>query len=372
MRIIHCILGKANPERMNGVNRVVFELATQQARAGLTVEVWGITKDISHNYPAREFTTRLYREYAGGLLIPPSMKKDIRHLNKETVFHLHGGFVPVYPSVVSVLRTAEIPYVITPHGAYNKIARKKNQMIKNIYFTLFERRILSGTQYVHCLGNSELQEVSLFLDPGKVKLIPYGVEIHENNINLQKNTSRELSFGFCGRIDIHTKGLDLLLNGFALFCRSSSSPSVLHIIGGGEELNNLRHMADASGISENIIFHGPKYGQEKTDLLLQCDVFCHPSRNEGLPASVLEACMLGIPCMISEETNLADYIRRSGCGYVLKENTAHEICKVMIRCREEKRHHELTAKKEKSREMIAAEFSWKRIIPQFNTLYAGI
>ena len=60
MKIIHLILGKANPERMNGVNKVVHALATQQHRAGADVAVWGITADLSDNYPAREFATRLF------------------------------------------------------------------------------------------------------------------------------------------------------------------------------------------------------------------------------------------------------------------------------------------------------------------------
>ena len=34
MEIIHIVLGKANPERMNGVNKVVFQLATKQAESG--------------------------------------------------------------------------------------------------------------------------------------------------------------------------------------------------------------------------------------------------------------------------------------------------------------------------------------------------
>lgn len=64
MEIIHLILGKANPDRMNGVNKVVFQLASQQAAAGRKVAVWGITKDTTHNYGARNFETQLFRAAA--------------------------------------------------------------------------------------------------------------------------------------------------------------------------------------------------------------------------------------------------------------------------------------------------------------------
>ena len=62
MEIIHLILGKANPDRMNGVNRAVHHLATSQAQNGMHVSVWGITPTPDSAYPdGRLYTTRLFR-----------------------------------------------------------------------------------------------------------------------------------------------------------------------------------------------------------------------------------------------------------------------------------------------------------------------
>ena len=55
MEIIHIILGKANPERMNGVNKVVHEMASNQTQRGYEVMVWGITTNPVHDYPERGF-----------------------------------------------------------------------------------------------------------------------------------------------------------------------------------------------------------------------------------------------------------------------------------------------------------------------------
>ena len=60
MEIIHLILGKADPERMNGVNKVVYQLATQQHLFGEQVAVWGITSDTTVNYNDRNFEMRLF------------------------------------------------------------------------------------------------------------------------------------------------------------------------------------------------------------------------------------------------------------------------------------------------------------------------
>ena len=52
MKIIHIVLGRANPNRMNGVNRVAHNLATAQVNKGSDVSVWGITA--SANLPDDE------------------------------------------------------------------------------------------------------------------------------------------------------------------------------------------------------------------------------------------------------------------------------------------------------------------------------
>ena len=93
-KIIHVVLGKANPNRMNGVNKVVNRLATTQVELGHDVEVWGITKDTTHNYPERNYETILFQDQQFKFLLDAQLKKAIENLNKETVtFHLHGGYL---------------------------------------------------------------------------------------------------------------------------------------------------------------------------------------------------------------------------------------------------------------------------------------
>ena len=43
MKIIHLVLGKANPNRMNGVNKVAHYHAEYLHKLGHEVEIWGLT-----------------------------------------------------------------------------------------------------------------------------------------------------------------------------------------------------------------------------------------------------------------------------------------------------------------------------------------
>src|ERR1700678_2975143 len=105
MEIIHLILGKANPERMNGVNKVVHEMATNQVLLGYPVQVWGITAHPEHNYPARTFTTRLFQAYRNPFKIDPALKQAFLDYKGRIVVHFHGAFIPVFYSVSRFLET---------------------------------------------------------------------------------------------------------------------------------------------------------------------------------------------------------------------------------------------------------------------------
>ena len=50
MKILHFILGKANPDRANGVNQVIYGLAKYQRLAGHEVFVIGISQTMKQPY----------------------------------------------------------------------------------------------------------------------------------------------------------------------------------------------------------------------------------------------------------------------------------------------------------------------------------
>ena len=155
MEIIHLILGKANPDRMNGVNKVVHEFATNQVQRGYKVQVWGITAKPVHDYPERIFKTELFRHFKNPFKVDKNLKTALVEKKGQIVVHLHGAFIPVFYSVSQFLYQQQIPFIITPHSTYNKVMMKKNAVVKNVYFRLFESKLLNRASAVHLLGKTE-------------------------------------------------------------------------------------------------------------------------------------------------------------------------------------------------------------------------
>ncbi len=366
MEIIHIVLGKANPNRMNGVNKVVYQLATNQANNGKVVSVWGFTKDTSINYEERAFKTKLFQSYDNLFKVDNQFEKTLLQLPKSTRFHLHGGWIPTFHTVAELLTKHGFEYVITPHGAYNTIAMQKSKLKKKIYFQCYEKYVLRNAKAIHCIGKSEVEGLGKLYDTSKVQLLPYGFEL-EQNANNQK-TEEGLVFGFLGRLDIYTKGLDLIMQAFAKITKTHTNCK-LWIIGDSNERTALEELAKQLGVWDRIVFWGAKYGKEKDALLKQIDIFLHPSRNEGLPSSVLEAASFGIPSIVTEATNVGSYIEKHNAGICIKNENVEALAEAMeyflitSYC-------QVILKGENAKRMLAAEFSWSHIVEQFDAIYA--
>jgi glycosyltransferase involved in cell wall biosynthesis len=366
MEIIHVVLGKGNPARMNGVNKVVHELASHQALAGERVTLWGITGSTDHDYPERPFDTRLFKAQTNLFALDPALLAALDEKTDGAVFHLHGGFIPTYSALAKALNERNIPFVFTPHGSYNVIALKRSQLRKIVYLRLYERTILKFAQTIHCLGKSEMDGVQRLYPNNKSVLIPYGFET-DVTVNAHADP-KAFIFGFCGRIDIYTKGLDLLLNAFFLFLKEE--PSVeLWIIGDSPDRLYLQELATDLDIDRNISFYGGKYGDEKLDLLSRMHVFVHPSRNEGLPSAVLEAASLGIPCIVTEATNMGASVRQYGCGEVVVNPNANELFQAMRTICQNIRQNGMEVLSANARRMVSEGYNWNRILQHFHQLY---
>lgn len=371
MKIIHIALGKANPNRMNGVNKVVYQLANMQVKVGYDVDVWGITP--TPEAPAiknRAFGLELFKQKWNPFLVDKKMIERIKEIDKDVIFHFHGGFVPQFFSISRILIKNKLPYVLTSHGNYNPISVDKNRLLKTIYTYFFESRLIKWSKALHFMGQTEYDAIKSFYPDTKKYLIPNGQDLFKRkNLNFKK--SKKLIFSFIGRIDIPMKGLDLLLKGFKKYLEDYKGSAMLDIIGDGGEINELKKICKSLNIQGAVNFKGAMFGVEKLEHMASTTVFFHPSRNEGLPGAILEAASLGLPCVVSKATNMGEYIRDYEAGIVLAENDADHLASAMKKFEILFLNKNLKQFETNSRSMIEKEFNWTNIALQHCQMYAS-
>jgi glycosyltransferase involved in cell wall biosynthesis len=371
--IVHIILGKANPDRMNGVNKVVYQLANAQCKIGERVEVWGITKDTksSSDY-SRNFHLKLFKKQRNPFSLDPNLIEAIEGSDHISAFHLHGGFLPEMYALSQSLSQSQKTYIFTPHGSYNLLALRKSYFLKKIYLQLFEKGLLKKAKYVHLIGQSEAESMDALHLNAKRVLIPNGQVLEQEILFDNKLDSPEINFGFMGRFTICTKGLDLLLEGFHLYKEKHGGSGKLRFIGSGGEVNKIKKLIEKLNLADDVIFMGAKYGEEKKECLQNLTGFFHPSRNEGMPGAVLEASALGVPCVVSKATNLMDYIVDYNAGFGLKENSPEYIANAMVKLELRKKSGSIDYMANNAQRMIAEEFDWQVIAKRFsNEVFAN-
>lgn len=158
--------------------------------------------------------------------------------------------------------------------------------------------------------------------------MPNPIQSHTETALIEKQLEKEIQIIYLSKIDFYYKGLDLLmrvLNNDELKDLNIN----LNIYGYGEskdiDLNNIpKEEKDVlkliSLIKDNhhikISYKGPLFGSEKLTAIRNSDIYILTSRSEAMPLSITEALSLGVPCLITEGTNMGDFINRFDAGWV--------------------------------------------------------
>jgi starch synthase len=128
-----------------------------------------------------------------------------------------------------------------------------------------------------------------------------------------------------GRIQIHRKGLDVLMEAWKQLCRERASHNLqLLLVGTGSDTNKLRDLIEALQL-QNVIWVD-EFVNDRARMrqyLSAADVYTLPSRHEGFPVAPLEAMACGLPVVAADAPGVPDILEGgevSGGLVVPREN----------------------------------------------------
>ena len=257
----------------------------------------------------------------------------LRHHTEYIIVHSHTSSKSVVP--LAIARSLNIPVRIS--HSHNSMSEKGiNGLIRD---TLMPFLKLTANVYFSC-GRQAARWL-------------YGEKmIRQGKINIIHNVINASLFRYdiIKRLQIrHTLGIDkeaFIIGNVARFCKEKNHlfsveilrevitkhpDTILLLVGDGEERPSIESYAKKLGVFEKIKFVGvvPNvYDYEQA-----MDVFILPSLYEGLPLSIIEAQVSGLPCFttkgtVSEECSVTDLVNylplESGASF-----WADEILKVI-------------------------------------------
>ena len=339
--IRHVVIDDAgpHPSAANGVHHVVRRMAREQIAAGDDAKILFLrSHDQDGGGEAVDLPTLILpldgRQLAGRVydLAEPIIAAMTAGAGPNTVFHIHTARQLLLPSLARALARRGLPFGVTVHGRYSHVFAPRGRVASwrtAAYLRLFERRALELARFVQAVSVAEARIISRLAPDANVQIIPNAAYSSVFD-GVPRRPSRHVSFaefpifGFCGRYEIVHKGLDLLVEGFAIYRRQGGGGRLV-LIGTGPARDILAAMAATLGITDAIDIQGPCFGEEKHKKMSGWHFFVQPSRFDGVPIAALEAALAGLPLVVSQETGLAEQVASANAGLVMRDLTADAV-----------------------------------------------
>jgi glycosyltransferase involved in cell wall biosynthesis len=174
---------------------------------------------------------------------------------------------------------------------------------------------------------------------------------------------------FLGRLDVYTKGLDLLLDEYELFARAH--PDIrLVVAGDGPDAGRLQAaVARSAALTERVELVGRVAGKVKSDLLSGCLCVVMPSRHEGWPLVAMEAAACAKPVVGSTARGLSDAVVNGQTGILVDTTQRGALAEALGRVVDDADLRQRLGRAARER---AAQFTWDAVASQYEAFYRSV
>lgn len=159
-----------------------------------------------------------------------------------------------------------------------------------------------------------------------VHAISCGINAHHYTPNFSPDIENKILF--VGRITGEKK-LDVLLKAFARL--PLSLDATLDIVGGGDQLNNLKNLASVLGIKERVSFSGYLTEAQLKEKLSAAKVFAMPSIAELQSIATMEAMASGLPIVGANAMALPHLVHDGENGFLFAPGDDAELAEQLER-----------------------------------------
>lgn len=292
---------------------------------------------------------------------------------KIDIIHCHW-LIPQGFFVALVGAFHKIPYILTAHGA-DVFAFKGNAFVGWLRkFVLKHAELCS----VNSLATLKALEA---ISPGsRFQYLPNGVDkelFHEKRRD--DRLKKELGMNGIFLLGVgrfaEKKGFKYLIEAMPKILEKQPEAK-LALVGFGPEEAALKQQVEALGLSDAVIFPGPKSGTELAKYFATADIFIGPSivepggDTEGQGIVFMEALAAKSAVVASNVGGIPDMVKDGVTGLLVPEKDSRAIAeKVLSLCENPQRRAELA---QNGRHLMEQKFSWEVTADLFLEAYREI
>ena len=240
---------------------------------------------------------------------------------KADVAHLHGHGMPLYCIMAIFLLNRKTKFYQTIHNDIN-----------NGYTSFFYRFLIKTFGYRNKMGFVALsaknyRDMMEFYPKIKGACITNGrapfaptkqFEEVKSEISMYRGNPDSLIYIHLARCN-HVKNQAMLVEAFNRFVETGHEADLVII---GDGFNSELGKTIKSKAGDRIHFIGTR--KNVGDYLLNADVFCLSSNFEGMPITILEACLAGLPIVSTPVCGSIDVVENGNNGVLSKDFSPEE------------------------------------------------
>lgn len=162
------------------------------------------------------------------------------------------------------------------------------------------------------------------------------------------------------------KGVDVLLEAMALL------PAEVRLvqIGDGEERERLIDLATRLGLGDRVEFRQLSWDERAADLIAGFDLFVLPSRDEGLPVSIMEAMLAGVGIVATDIGAIREELDDGVTGVIVPPEDPAALAKAIADLLAEPARRERLGAA--ARKVALERFTVEATVARYVELYEGV
>jgi glycosyltransferase involved in cell wall biosynthesis len=312
MRLVHyyrrALVGDGGP------TRAMWQWANAIHKAGCNVAVI-YDADLEAQSPLRNPAIPvipLKHSGAGLLRMPRGLGAA---LAPDDVLVFHSTYTPSNIGAARAALLRDIPYIVMPHGGYNKRARERRRHKKQLWLPV-ERWYLERSLAVHLFFDTETADAAEVAPNARWLLAPTGFDLP--TARWDGGTGGYLAW--IGRYDIRTKGLDLLVQAMSRLPTGDRRPLRLHGKRSEDCADDIYRIAQGTGVTDAVTVGGQLIEPDKGEFLRRAVAYVHPSRWDSHSLAIVEALAYGIPTVVSVFCSIASRLRAEDAAVIIDPN----------------------------------------------------
>jgi len=221
------------------------------------------------------------------------------------------------------------------------------------------REKVRHARFIVCIGHFCRSQIMLFSDAadwGKLKIVRCGVDTRRLFPMTIRTRAEKLLY--TGRLSVE-KGLSVLFESLKLL-GDAGRDYELTLVGDGVDRDRLEALARELAIDRHLVFAGYRSQEEVGEYLRQSDIFILPSFAEGVPVSLMEAMVTGIPVVATNVGGVSELVQSEHTGLLVPPADSEALAQAIARYQDD----------QELRRRVAAH-GRERVIQQYNVEIEG-